>query len=58
MRTLLLPTDKGNIIVIMNKTDYREKMTKLLDDPAHTRLKMRPHHENREADITSDETGI
>lgn len=33
---VILPADKGNATVILNSADYREKMMKLLDDPAYT----------------------
>ena len=38
----ILPADKGIITVVMNKTDYRERMMKLLDDPAYKKLKRDP----------------
>lgn len=39
---IILPADKGNTTVVMDKTDYREKMLSLLSDPAYKKLKRDP----------------
>ena len=38
----ILPTDKGNITVVMNRTHYRDKMMSLLKDPAYKELRGTP----------------
>ena len=38
----ILPTDKGNATVILNRTDYKQKITSLLEDPAYRRLTKDP----------------
>ena len=34
----VLPADKGNATVILNTTDYKQKITSLLEDPAYKKI--------------------
>ena len=38
----ILPADKGNAMVILNTTDYKQKIASLLEDPAYRRLTKDP----------------
>ena len=38
----ILPADKGNATVILNTTDYKQKITSLLEDPSYRRLARDP----------------
>jgi hypothetical protein len=39
---VILPADKGNVTVVMDRSQYDEKMRVLLDDPAYRKLKGDP----------------
>ncbi|KAL0269180.1 UNVERIFIED_CONTAM: hypothetical protein PYX00_006992 [Menopon gallinae] len=39
---IILPADKGNATVILNKTDYQEKMEQLLENSTYTKTKKDP----------------
>ena len=39
---IILPADKGNATVVMNRSDYTAKMESLLEDPAYKKLKCNP----------------
>jgi hypothetical protein len=38
----ILPADKGNTMVVLNTTDYKQKISTLLEDPAYRRLAKDP----------------
>ena len=38
----ILPADKGNATVVMDRSDYTTKMADLLEDPAYKKLKRNP----------------
>lgn len=38
----ILPADKGNVTVVMDKTEYNRKMLDLLTDPTYKKLKRDP----------------
>ena len=38
----ILPADKGNATVILNTTDYKQKITSLLEDPSYRKLARDP----------------
>ena len=38
----ILPADKGNATVILNTTDYKQKITSLLEDSAYKKLNKDP----------------
>ena len=39
---VILPADKGNATVVMNRTEYMSKMNQMLEDTAYTKLKKDP----------------
>ena len=39
---VILPADKGNATVVMNRTEYAAKMNQMLEDAAYTKLKKDP----------------
>ena len=39
---IILPADKGNATVVMNRSDYTAKMEDLLEDPAYKKMKCNP----------------
>ena len=39
---VILPADKGNATVVMNRTEYVSKMNQMLEDPTYTKLKKDP----------------
>jgi hypothetical protein len=38
----ILPADKGNATVILNTTEYKQKIAALLEDPSYRKLKKYP----------------
>jgi len=38
----ILPADKGNATVVLNTSDYKQKISSLLDDPAYRKLAKDP----------------
>ena len=42
MELTILPADKGNAMVVLNTTDYKHKISSLLEDPAYRRLAKDP----------------
>jgi hypothetical protein len=51
----ILPADKGNATVILNTSDYKRKITALLDDTAYKKTKQRPHRFHRTQNHTTVE---
>lgn len=38
----ILPADKGNVMAILDREEYRSKMMEILDDPTYKKLKSDP----------------
>ena len=49
----ILPADKGNATVILNTTDYKQKISTMLQEPAYKKLKKRPYGGNRTENHTT-----